>query len=73
MFSEKESSNCLTVVKLERNGEVSWCGISGIIAGVQDMERTREGVAMLSNDVWQIAVIYFRCVSSRILLIKFKC
>ena len=36
------------------------------------MERPREGVAILLNDVWHSAVIYFELVSSRIILIKFK-
>ena len=36
------------------------------------MERAREGVAILFNDVWHIAVIDFRCVSSRILWNKFS-
>ena len=36
------------------------------------MERAREGVAVLLNDVWHSAVIDFGCISSRILWIKFK-
>ena len=36
------------------------------------MERAREGVAVLLNDVWHSAVIDFRCGNSRILWIKFK-
>ena len=36
------------------------------------MERAREGVGILLNDVWLSAVIDFGCVSSRILWIKFK-
>ena len=62
----------LTEKKLKGNGEVSWCGINGIIAGIQEMERAREGVAVLLNDVCHSAVIDFGCVSSRILRIKFK-
>ena len=27
----------LTETKLKRKGEVSWCGVNGIIAGVQEM------------------------------------
>ena len=34
------------------------------------MERAREGVAILLNDVWHSAA--FECISSRILWIKFK-
>ena len=60
----------LTEMKLKGNGEVSWCGVNGIIAGVQEMERTREGVAILLNDVWHSAVVDYGCVSSRILWIK---
>ena len=58
----------LTKTNLKRNGDVSWCGINGIIASVQEMERAREGVAILLKDVWHSAVIDFGCVSSRILL-----
>ena len=43
-----------------------------IIAGVQEMERAREGVAFLLNDVWLDAVIDFGCVSFKILWIKFQ-
>ena len=57
----------LTETKLKGNGELSWCGVYDIIAGVQEMEKAREGVAILLNDVWHSAVIDFGCVSSRIL------
>ena len=57
----------LMETKLSRNGEVSWWGVNGLIAGVQELERAREGVAILLNNVWHSALIYFRCVSSRIL------
>ena len=36
------------------------------------MEKAREGVAVLLNDVGHSAVVDFGCVSSRILWIKFK-
>ena len=36
------------------------------------MERAREGMVILLNDVWHSAVVKFGCVSSRILWIKFK-
>ncbi|MCQ7056741.1 hypothetical protein, partial [Clostridioides difficile] len=62
----------LTETKLKGNGEVSWCGVNGIIAGVEEMERAREGVAILLSDVWHSAVIDYGCVSSRILWIKFR-
>ena len=41
---------------MKGKGEVSWCGGNGIISGVQEMERSREGVAVLLNGVWQSAV-----------------
>ena len=63
-FSEKESSNCL---KLKRKGDVSWCGVNGVIAGVQEMERVREEVSVLLKYVWHSALLNFGCVSSRIL------
>ena len=62
----------LTETKLKGNGEVSWCGVNGITAGVQEMERAREGVAVVLNDVWHSEVIDFRCVSSRIQCTEFK-
>ena len=62
----------LTETKLKRKGEVSWCGVNDIIAGVQEMERAREGVAILLNGVWHSTVVDFGCVSSRILWIKLK-
>ena len=42
----------LMEMKLKGNGEVSWCGVNGIVAEVQEMERAREGMAILLNDVW---------------------
>ena len=45
-------------------GEVSWLRVNFIIAGVQEMERAREGVAVLLNDVWHSAMVKFGCVSS---------
>ena len=48
------------------------CGVNGLIAVVQEMERAKRGVAILLNDVWHSAVIDFECVSSRILWIKLK-
>ena len=56
----------------EGKGEVSWCGVNGIIVDVQEMERAREVVAILLNDVWYIGVGKSGRVSSRILCIKFK-
>ena len=57
----------LTEMKLKGNGEISWCGANGIIAGVQELGRAREGEAILLNDVWHSAVVDFGCVNSRIL------
>ena len=59
----------LTEVKLKGNGEVSWSGVNAIFAGVQEMERAREGVAVLLNDVWHSAVVKYGVFSSRILWI----
>ena len=53
----------LMETKLEGNGEVSWCGVNGISASVQEMERAREGVPILLNDVWHSAVVDFGCVT----------
>ena len=58
---------CLEGDKMERNGKVSWYGVNGIIAGVQEMERARERVAILLNDVSHNAVIDIGCVNSRTL------
>ena len=41
----------LTKTKLKGEGEVSWCGVNDIIAGVQERERAREGMAIMLNDV----------------------
>ena len=41
----------LTETKWKGEGEVSWRGINGIIAGVQETERTTKEVAILLNDV----------------------
>ena len=57
----------LMEAKLKGNGEVLWCGINGIIADVQEMERAREGVDILWNNLWHSSVIDFGWVSSRIL------
>ena len=62
----------LTEMKLKGNGEVSQYGVNGIIGNVQEMERAREGVTILLNDLWHSAVVEFGCVSSRILWIKFQ-
>ena len=53
--------------KLKGKGEVSWYGVNGIISGVQEMERAREWVAVLLNEVWHSAVVKSGYVSSRIL------
>ena len=62
----------MTETKLKENGEVSWCGVNVLIAGVQEVERATEWVAILLNDVWHSAVKDFGCVSSKILWITFK-
>ena len=62
----------LTETKLKGKGEVSWSGVNVIFAGVHEVERAREGVAILLNDVWHSAVVKSGYVSSRILWTKFK-
>ena len=49
----------LSETKLKGNREVSCCGVNGIIAGVQEMERARDAVAILLNNVWHSVVIDF--------------
>ena len=52
---------CFDETKLKGNREVSWWGINGIIAGVQEMERVKEGVAVLLKDMWHSAAVNFGC------------
>ena len=52
---------------MKGNGEVLWCGVNGIIADVQEMERARKGVAILLNYVWYSIVVDFLYVSFRII------
>ena len=59
-------------VNVFKEGEVSRCRVNVIIGGVQKMERARERVAILLNDVRHNSWRYFECVSSRIFWIKFK-
>ena len=61
-----------TVTKLKGNEEVSWYGVNGIIASVQEMERAKEGVVILLKDVWHSTLMDSGYVSPRILCIKFK-
>ena len=53
----------LTEKTLEGSGEVSWCGVNGIIAIVQEIERAREGVFVLINNELHSVVIGFGCVN----------
>ena len=62
----------MTEMKLKGKGKISWYGVNGIIASVQEMERAREGMTILLNDVWYCEVVDFGYASSRILWIKFK-
>ena len=41
----------LTEMKLKGEGDVSWIKVNGIIYSVQEVERAREGVAVLLSDV----------------------
>ena len=47
----------LTETKLKGKGEVTWSGVNVIFASVQEMERARESVAILLNDVWHSEVV----------------
>ena len=51
----------VTELKENREVPVSWCGVNGISAGVQEIERTGEGMAILLNKVWHSAVLDFGC------------
>ena len=57
----------LTQTKLKGEGELSWCDVNGIISGVQEMEKAREGTAVLLSDLWPSAVVKSWCDSSRVL------
>ena len=57
----------LKEMKLKGMGEVSCYGVNVILTSVQEMERAREVVAVLLNDVWHSAVVKSGCVSFRIL------
>ena len=45
--------------KLKGSREISWYGVNGVISGVEKLERVREGMAILLNDVWHCAVVDF--------------
>ena len=62
----------LMKTKLKGKGEVSWSEVNVTFTGVHGMERGREGVAVLLNDVWYSAVVKSGYISSRILWIKLK-
>ena len=62
----------MTETKLKGKGEVSLCGVNDIIASVQEMERARENVAILLNDLWHSAVIDYGFVRSKIIWNKFR-
>ena len=47
-------------------------GVNGINAGVQEIERGKEGMAILISDLWYSVVIDFGCVSSTAPWVKFK-
>ena len=70
---KKGKFNLLTLTETKLKGEgVSWVEVNGIILGVQEIKRAREGVAVLLSDVWHNAVVKHGCVSPRIFWIKFK-
>ena len=45
---------------------------NGIVEGTQGIERARESMAVLLNDMLHTAVTDFGCVSSKILCVKLK-
>ena len=57
----------LMETKLKGKGVVSWSGVNVTFPGVQEMERAREGVAVLLNDVYHSVVVKSGYVSSRVL------
>ena len=57
----------LTETKLEEKGEVSWSVVNVIFIGVHQMERAREELAVVLNDVWHSAVVKSGYVNSIIL------
>ena len=59
-------------MKLKGKEEVSWSGVNVIYTSVHEMERAREGLEVLLNNVWHSAVVKSGYVSSRTLWIKFK-
>ena len=69
---EKGKGRCFQKGKVAKEWEVLWCGMNGIITGIQEIERAREGLAVLMKDEWHSAVINFECVKSRALSVKFN-
>ena len=73
MFLERKSSSCLPC---RRQNLKEWRGTILLCKGYHfwcsEIEKAKEGVAILLNDVWHSVGIDFRCVSSRILRIKFR-
>ena len=51
----------LTEMKLKEKREVSWSGVNVSSAGIQEMERAREEMAVLLNDVWHSALVKYGC------------
>ena len=47
-------------------------GVNSMSAAFQEIEKGRENVAVLVDDVWHIDVIDFGYISSRILCVKLK-
>ena len=62
----------VTETKMKGKGEIKWCDVKCVRAGVEENERGREGVAILMSDLWYKAMVDFVCVSPRILMVKFK-
>ena len=49
--NEKFELLALMETKLKGKGEVTWSGVNVIFAGVKEMERARERMAVLLNNV----------------------
>ena len=64
--SKERSGRCFKKVK-KGNGKLLLSSLNGISSDVQEIERGRENVVVLLNDVWHSTVVNFGCVSSKIL------
>ena len=47
----------LCEIQKKKNEEFSWCWVNGVSMGVQEIERAREGVAVLMTDIWHSVLV----------------